>query len=161
MDELARLALRRAELQREIDDIDHILTQHAQLRESARRLLSGSPTTSGERQQVDPQIQNNSLTQVRKRTRSGTALTNGGRRFVRQGVADFERLVTSILEVAHEPMDRSALLDSVTSQGLDVGGKDQKNTLGARMSRMSSVTNVGGRGYWLKSRLPDLQAGNF
>jgi len=70
----------------------------------------------------------------------------------RDTVRHFENVVRDILTKAKTPLDRTRLLEEVVAAGVEVGGKDPLNTLGARLTRMSDVGNLRGQGYYLRSR---------
>lgn len=68
-------------------------------------------------------------------------------------ISDFEDAVREALSEASDPRNRTDLLSDLVAKGIIVGGTDPRNTLSARLSRMSSdVVNVKGKGYWLKAR---------
>lgn len=142
MDTIQKLRARRADLARQLQRIDAMLSEHERLESLARELLGEGATQS-----VSP---------AASTTTSSPTKQKDDRRHVRPEVAAFEATVLDILTRSETPLDRSDLLESLVSLGVSVGGQDPKNTLGARMSRMKGVLNVKGKGYWLEERLSEL-----
>ena len=68
-------------------------------------------------------------------------------------VEAFERAVRKILSEAVKPVDRSELLNDLRIEGIEVGGAEPLNTLGARIFRMKdTVAAKRGSGYFLRAR---------
>lgn len=74
---------------------------------------------------------------------------------------DFEKAVIVALSNAEKPKNRTDLLADLDAMDIVIGGKEPRNTLSARLTRMSeTVVNITGHGYWLKDRPYD-PAGYF
>jgi hypothetical protein len=142
MDALEKLRAEQMRLEARLREIESVLRAHQELQLRAERLLLPDA----------PHVVSTSPTNT-------TILTGGDARRGRSRspeVEEFETAVREILRDAKEPMDRHALYESLVSRGLVIEGKDPKNTLGARMTRMKDVINQRGQGYWLASREAEL-----
>lgn len=74
---------------------------------------------------------------------------------------EFEAAVFDVLSEADHPLNRTELLERLQSMGIVVGGSEPRNTLSARMTRMSDrVTNIRGHGYAFKGRFVELTGDN-
>lgn len=73
---------------------------------------------------------------------------------------EFEKGVLDVLGRAEAPRNRTDLLSDLEGVGVVVGGRDARNTLSARLSRMrEQVINIPSLGYWLRSR--PYEPGNY
>lgn len=70
----------------------------------------------------------------------------------------FLSAVGEILQEIDRPLVRTPFLQALAARGIVVGGRDERNTLSARLNRMTEVVNLPGHGFWAKGR-PYAQAG--
>lgn len=138
MDLAKQLTDEKVALLRRLALIDSLLQQQEQLESRIKKLLA-----TGTQDLVVDDADGTPSIQVETSKRPRPSLPE---------VVKFERHVREILSNAESPMDRTALLKAMTNRGVSIPGKDEKNTLGARLSRMSDVENIRGFGYWLSSR---------
>lgn len=146
MDTVLELRRRREALIANLAEIDDLIALHEELEKRVSRVLGLAPQPI-----VAETVQSSVPAQYP---------VSGQRRSVRGEVRLFESSVTEILSLSDDPVDRHKLLDALNLKGVDVGGKDPMNTLGARLFRMPNVENVRGKGY----RLVQVQGesrGNF
>lgn len=141
MDVFEQLRAERVAILARLSKIEAVLTEHEALQQKVGELLGNSTA------EVVPAL--------RVATRSSVRTESGGRR-VSADVADFERAIRDILRISPKPLNRHDLYDVCVERGINVGGQEPLNTLGARMSRMGDVSNVRGQGYFLKERLTEL-----
>lgn len=140
MNAIERLRQERERLLRRMAEIDSVLVELAAVERRAAVLLGDDALLDGGAQTSS--------------TKSVLGSESSGRR-ASEEVATFERVAREILSAAEAPLDRTMLYKAVTASGVTIGGKDPKNTLAARVTRMGDVTNIRGKGYWLRSRMGD------
>lgn len=138
MNTINQLKIKRERLIAELREVDTLVAEFEALGIRLRRVLGEAEPIPSDLDISDPQI-------LQKRADSP-------RRPQKNEVAQFEREVRAILGEATKPLDRAELLSLVTARGVVVGGKDPKNTLSSRLSRMSGVSSDRGYGYWLTDR---------
>ena len=139
MTTIERLQRERADLLTRVGEIEKLI---AEFNIWEQRVESMIPTTSSP---YAPSVETSGIS---------TNPTRAPKQGHNQGspMSMFERAVSDIFDQAESPMNRSALLGALLAVGIDVGGADPKNTLSARMSRMSEYVNIAGHGYWARHR---------
>lgn len=65
---------------------------------------------------------------------------------------EFIAAVEAVLERTERPLVRSAFLEALDARGVVVGGKDPRNTLSTRLTRIPNVMNIEGHGFWRRDR---------
>lgn len=128
-----RLKKRRADLMKQVGEIDAVLNRYADVDRDAQRLISDG--TVAEPVTV-PEERASETLEVQKAT----------------PIPEYESQLRSLLEGLQEPLSRKELLNALTDRGVVVGGANELNTLGTRLHRAEWVANLKGHGYWLRDR---------
>ena len=128
-----RLRAKRAELLKQVEEIDAVLRRYAEIEEAAQRLISSGtvrePVASAKQHDHKP-IDDQRPTPM----------------------PEFEKQLRAFLEEIAQPISRQALLNALKERGVVIGGANELNTLGTRLHRTPWVVNLKGHGYWLKAR---------
>ena len=114
---------KRAALLKQVDEIDAVLGQYAEIDRAAQRLISGDT--------IAPPVMAGATVSQRATP-----------------IPEFEKHVRAVLEQAERPMSRGSLLKLLGDRGVIVGGENEPNTLGTRLYRIAWVANLKGHGYW-------------
>ncbi|MDP3861220.1 MAG: hypothetical protein Q8Q63_06505 [Phaeovulum sp.] len=143
MSNLERLKSERERLLKRLNELNAFLSEYDSLEARAEALLSADAQ--------DAVPVGGASTAPAKRAQGGSP------RSVSPEIERFEVATREILSAATTPLDRTNLLELLAERGVMVGGLDPKNTISARLSRMSGVSSARGIGYWLSQRAGELE----